>query len=89
MRIFYVIAGDFIAGGQRVNLDHVLALRRLGYDARLWIMRPDGEAAGAYQPKFPSGLEAPWQPAVPDLAADDVLVVGEMFGAAAAHCLEI
>lgn len=85
MRIFYVIDGAFRAGGHRVNLDHVLTLRRLGYDARFWIMRPPEEPAGVYQPDFPPGQEAPWQFDVPDLGARDVLVVGEMFGFAAAR----
>lgn len=78
MRIFYVTDGVHIGGGQLVNLDHVTALRRLGYDARLLIVRPAGE--GAFAPQFPAGRDVPWQQGCGGLQADDIAVVGEMFG---------
>jgi hypothetical protein len=77
LRIFYVTDGVHIAGGQLVNLDHVAALRRLGYDARLMILRPDGE--GAFTPQFPPGLGVPWQLGTDGLTAEDFAVSGEMF----------
>jgi hypothetical protein len=77
LRIFYVTDGVHVAGGQLVNLDHVAALRRLGYDARLMILRPAGESA--FTPQFPPGREVPWRLGLGDLAADDVVVTGEMF----------
>lgn len=80
MRIFYVTNGVFVTGGQRVNLDHVLTLRRLGYDARFLIVPAPGQAA---DPRFPSGQEAPWSADVGALTMDDIVVVGEMFGAGA------
>lgn len=79
MRIFYVTQGVHRTGGQLVNLDHVAALRRRGYDARFFFVRGDGTPP---EP-FPSGYEAPWQSAPDDLTADDFVVVGEMFGAGA------
>ncbi|MDB5447270.1 MAG: hypothetical protein JWQ97_2587 [Phenylobacterium sp.] len=83
LRIFFLNEGLFVAGGQQVNLDHVLRLRRLGYDARYWIIRANDPDAAAFRPQFPPGAEAPWQTARPELTAQDVLVVGEMFGAGA------
>ncbi len=80
MRIYYVANGIFRSGGQRVNLEHVLGLRRLGYDARFLIVPPTGEAAA---PVFPGGVEAPWTPDAGEPGLDDVVVVGEMFGAGA------
>lgn len=80
MRIYYVTNGIHITGGQLVNLDHVSHLRALGYDARFLVVRPPGETPGQFTPAFPPGLEAPWQWRVHDLTADDILVVGEMFG---------
>jgi hypothetical protein len=77
VRIFYVTNGQHVAGGQLVNLDHVAALRRLGYDARFLIVRPPGE--GPFTPQFPPGREAPWQTETHDLEAEDVVVGGEMF----------
>jgi hypothetical protein len=71
-----------ITGGQLVNLDHVVTLRKLGYDARLLIVRQP-EEGGRFVPSFPDGSEAPWQLGTAGLAADDVVVVGEMFGAGA------
>lgn len=81
MRIFYVTDGVHIAGGQLVNLDHVAALRRLGYDAQLMILRPEGEEG--FTPRFPPGLEVPWRLGVGDATADDFVVSGEMFAQAA------
>ena len=78
MRIFYVTDGVHIAGGQLVNLDHVATLRRLGYDAGLLIVRPKGE--GAFEPRFPPGLDVPWQRDAAGLTAADFVVGGEMFG---------
>ncbi|MET0273060.1 MAG: glycosyltransferase [Phenylobacterium sp.] len=78
MRIFYVTEGVFVAGGQLINLEHVAALRRMGLDARFLIVRTPADPA--FVPSFPPGLEAPWQLTAPDLAPDDVVVVGEMFG---------
>ncbi|MBL8773443.1 MAG: glycosyltransferase [Phenylobacterium sp.] len=83
MRIFYVTQGVHRTGGQLVNLDHVAALRRFGYDARLLFVRPEGEPPGAFAPEFPAGFDAPWSVGAPSLAADDIAVVGEMFGAGA------
>jgi hypothetical protein len=79
VRIFYVVSGEHVAGGQLVNLAHVTTLRALGHDARLLIVRPPAEEG---QPvSFPPGVEPPpWQAATDDLTADDVVVVGEMFG---------
>jgi glycosyltransferase involved in cell wall biosynthesis len=77
VRIFYVTNGQHVAGGQLVNLDHVSALRRLGYDARFLIVRPPDE--GPFTPEFPAGHEAPWQTDVGDLTAADIVVGGEMF----------
>jgi hypothetical protein len=82
LRIYYLCEGLFLAGGQMVNLDHVLTLRRLGYDARFWILRTNEPIAG-FRPQFPPGREAPWQLDPPELTADDVVVVGEMFGTGA------
>jgi len=79
LRIFYVTQGVHRSGGQLVNLDHVAALRRLGYDARFLFVRDDGTPP---EP-FPAGYAAPWQAGVDGLSADDVVVVGEMFGAGA------
>lgn len=79
MRIFYVTQGVHRTGGQFVNLDHVAALRRLGYDARFLFVRTDGTPP---EP-FPAGYDAPFQIGPDGLAADDVVVVGEMFGAGA------
>ncbi|MBL8555422.1 MAG: glycosyltransferase [Phenylobacterium sp.] len=76
MRIFYVTQGVHLTGGQLVNLDHVAALRRLGYDARLIFIRDEPD----FTPQFPPGLESPWQVGAAGLAADDVVVVGEIFG---------
>jgi len=78
VRIFYVTDGVHIGGGQLVNLDHVSALRRRGYDARLLILRPEGE--GAFTPQFPPGSEVPWQRGCDGLTSGDFAVVGEMFG---------
>jgi hypothetical protein len=83
LRIFYVTQGVHLTGGQLVNLDHVAALRRFGYDARFLFVRPQDETPGAFAPEFPSGLAAPWQTATDGLEACDILVVGEMFGAGA------
>ena len=50
MRIVYVIAGGFTAGGQVVNLQHVAALRRLGLsglDLGHWLNRGDDRTIGA------------------------------------------
>lgn len=80
MRIFYVTQGVHLTGGQFVNLDHVATLRRLGYDARFLFVRSDGEV---FAPEFPPGMDAPWQLGAAGLLADDILVVGEMFGAGA------
>ena len=80
MRIYYVINGVFRTGGQLVNLDHVLALRRLGYDA-LFLVVPPPDAPAGFAPRFPAGREAPWQRGLGGIGADDVVVVGEMFGA--------
>jgi hypothetical protein len=86
LRIFYLSDGGFAAGGQLVNLDHVLLLRRLGYDARFWFVRTTEPIAG-FRPTFPQDLpaagEIPWQVTTPELTAADVVVVGEMFGAGA------
>ncbi|MCW5761570.1 MAG: hypothetical protein KIS90_17495, partial [Phenylobacterium sp.] len=84
MRIFYVTQGVHRTGGQFVNLDHVAALRRMGYDARFLFIRPDDEPPGVFTPEFPYGYEPPpWQTTLAGLTADDVLSVGEMFGAGA------
>jgi len=83
VRIYYVTQGVHRTGGQLVNLDHIRHLRRLGYDAGLLIVRPPDEPHGAFAPSFPPGLEAPWQVGLGGIGADDVLVVGEMFGAGA------
>jgi hypothetical protein len=83
LRIHYVTQGVHLTGGQLVNLDHVVHLRRLGYDALLLIVRPPDEPRGAFIPSFPAGLEVPWQVGVGGLGPDDVVVVGEMFGAGA------
>ena len=83
MRIFYVTQGVHQTGGQLVNLDHVAGLRRLGYDARLLFIRPPDEAPAVFAPEFPAGFEAPWQVGPAGLTADDIVVVGEMFGAGA------
>ncbi|WP_411287947.1 glycosyltransferase [Phenylobacterium sp.] len=81
MRIFYVVSGDHVAGGQLVNLAHVTTLRTWGHDARLLIVRPPAEGDAPFQPAFPEGSEPPpWQRGAQGLAADDVVVVGEMFG---------
>lgn len=82
MRIFYALGRDFVAGGQLNSLAHILTLRALGRDARLLVLPPKGANSAA--PVFPPGVEGPpWQVGVDGLAADDVVVVGEMFGAAA------
>ena len=83
MRIFYVTNGVHIAGGQRVNLDHVLALRRLGYDAQFLIVRPNGERLDGFAPEFPDGIYAPWRTDTRGFTDRDIAVVGEMFGAGA------
>lgn len=84
MRIFYVTEGVHLTGGQLVNLDHVTAMRRLGYDARLLFVRPQDDDLRAFEPVFPYGFSPlPWQVTLEGLAADDILVVGEMFGAGA------
>lgn len=83
MRIFYVTDGVHVAGGQLINLEHVAALRRMGFDARFLIVRPPAEDDQVFIPDFPPGLELPWQRRAPDLTADDVVVVGEMFAAGA------
>src|SRR5437762_598290 len=80
LRIFFITEGMFIAGGQWVNLDHVLTLRRLGYDARYWIVRANDPPDADFQPQLPPRADAPWQLAPPDLTSSDVVVVGEMFG---------
>ena len=77
MRIFYATDGGFVAGGQMVLLDHVIALRRLGFDARLLVLRSD---AADFRPTFPAGRDAPWQSGVAGLTAEDFIVVGEMHG---------
>ncbi len=83
MRIFYALAGDFTAGGQLNTLDHVLALRAWGQDARLLILPPPGRRE-AFVPTFPPGIDAPpWQLGAEGVGATDVVVVGEMFGAGA------
>lgn len=79
LRIFYVTQGVHRTGGQLVNLDHVAALRRLGYDARFLFVRTDGTPP---EP-FPPGYDLPWQAGVDGLAVDDFVAVGEMFGAGA------
>lgn len=79
MRIFYVTQGVHRSGGQRVNLDHVAALRRMGHDARFLFVRGDGTPP---EP-FPDGYDAPWQATTEGLTSDDIVVVGEMFGAGA------
>lgn len=84
MRIFYVTQGVHRTGGQFVNLEHVAALRRQGYDARFLFVRTDGTGP---EP-FPPGFEAPWQVGTGGLSPDDVVVVGEMFGAGALAVLE-
>lgn len=84
MRIFYVTQGVHLTGGQLVNLDHVAALRRLGYDARLLFVRDEAD----FTPQFPPGLASPWQLGVRGLAADDVVVVGEIFGVGALAVME-
>lgn len=74
-----MVGGDLVAGGQRVNLAHVVTLRAWGHDARLLIVRPPGEG-GSFSPAFPVDVTAPpWQLEIDDLTADDVVVVGEMF----------
>jgi glycosyltransferase involved in cell wall biosynthesis len=82
LRIFFLSDGLFLAGGQFVNLEHVLALRRTGHDARFWFLRKPEQMEG-FKVRFPPGLEAPWQFEPPELTADDVVVVGEMHGLAA------
>jgi hypothetical protein len=84
VRIFYVTQGVHLTGGQLVNLDHVAALRRLGYDARLLFIRDEAD----FTPQFPSGVDLPWQLGPQGVAADDVLVVGEMFGVGALAVME-
>lgn len=84
MRIFYVTQGVHRTGGQFVNLAHVSALRRLGYDAQFLFVRTDGTRPDP----LPPGFEAPWQVGVGGLSADDVVVVGEMFGAGALAVME-
>lgn len=79
MRIFYVTQGVHRTGGQLVNLDHVASLRRLGYDARVLFVRTDGTPP---EP-FPPGYDAPGQVGPDGLTGDDIVVVGEMFGAGA------
>ncbi|MBS0360885.1 MAG: hypothetical protein JSR98_05865, partial [Proteobacteria bacterium] len=87
MRIFYAVGGEFVAGGQQVNLDHVMALRAQGHDARLLIIRPKSEPPG-FVPRFPAAVEPPpWQLSPDDLTGDDVVVVGEMFQRGAAALL--
>ncbi|HEY8615854.1 glycosyltransferase [Phenylobacterium sp.] len=78
MRIFYVTDGVHVAGGQLINLEHVAALRRMGFDARFLIVRPKGETG--FRPQFPPGLESPWQLEA-DLTAEDWVVCGEMHSA--------
>ncbi len=80
MRIYYLTDGRHSFGGQVVNLEHVLALRRLGYDARYLVVPPPGEAPKVH---LPPGVEVPWQTDVSDLTASDCAVIGEMNGAAA------
>lgn len=79
MRIFYVTQGVHRTGGQLVNLDHVAALRAQGYDARFLFVRTDGTPPET----FPADYDAPWQAGVDGLTSEDVVVVGEMFGAGA------
>ena len=62
-----------------MNLDHVAALRRLGYDARFLVVRPADERPTA-TPAFPAGFDVPWQRTTDDLTPSDIVVVGEMFG---------
>jgi hypothetical protein len=81
LRIFYVTHGVHITGGQLVNLDHVAALRRFGYDARLLFVRTPEEPG--FRPEFPPGYDAPWQLGPEGLTPDDIVVVGEMFGTGA------
>lgn len=80
MRIYYVVNGVFRSGGQHANLNHVLGLRRLGYDARFLIVPPPGQPAA---PQFPPGLDAPWTADAGEPGRGDIVVVGEMFGAGA------
>lgn len=79
MRIFYVTQGVHRTGGQFVNLDHVATLRRLGHDARFLFVNDEP----GFAPEFPAGLESPWQRGAGGLTADDIVSVGEMFGAGA------
>lgn len=78
MRIFYLTEGLHTHGGHGVNLDHVEALRRIGYDAR-YLLMPDGAATMA----LPPGRDVPWQTGLGDVGAGDIVVVGEMHGSAA------
>jgi hypothetical protein len=81
LRIFYVNDGLHTAGGQMINLEHVASLRAMGFDARFLILRNPGEAPGAFTPSFPPPHEGlPWQRTADDLAADDYVVLPEMFG---------
>jgi hypothetical protein len=80
LRIFYATTGEFAAGGQLNLLTHVTTLRAQGRDARLLFIDNRGWSA----PHFPPGVELPpWQADAAGLTAEDVVVVGEMFGAAA------
>lgn len=88
MRIFYVTDGMHIAGGQLINLEHVAALRRMGFDARLLVIRPPAEEGQEFIPQFPPGLDLPWQRRAPDLTGDDYVVIGEMFAAGALATME-
>ncbi len=76
LRIYYVTNGVFESGAPRVNLDHVLALRRLGYDARCLIVPAPGQAP---MPNFTEGVQVPWTADVAEPGLDDILVVGESF----------
>jgi hypothetical protein len=77
LRIFYVVDGEHGSGGQAVNLEHVLALRRLGYDARYLVLRRKPDPA--FRPHFPPGVDLPWQLGTGGIEASDIVVVGEMF----------
>ncbi|MCR5880516.1 glycosyltransferase [Phenylobacterium sp. J367] len=85
MRIFYVTTGQHVAGGQLINLEHVAALRRMGFDARFLILPMDD--AGDAAPTFPPGLESPWQYEA-ELTADDWVVCGEMHGRGMLHVIK-
>lgn len=75
MRIYYVSDGRLTGGAGRVTLEHVRALRRFGYDARLLRAKT---STGVPAHNSPDDLPVVLDPTEPGL--DDIVVLGESDG---------